>query len=382
MKRAWCAIAIAAACGGSGDAPIDAAVTDAARIDSGAIEIAGAPRCVDAPRLPDPVTLLDPSTHSVSSANCFGFGPRKFYGVQWPLDRALLLWTDTPRELDARLVLDCTRITELGCAVPEAGSSDPRPDSLYLDDARLNPSAVLAVQATATTRLELASAPIDRSPPAGSCAAPVALADRTVVLEGGTEAPPDSGCLADLRAIELPPRTSLRYFGDVEVQPCCGSQTFNLDRTATTTAVVSGYAGEPYAYERIALPPNLTCADAVAWDGAAQDVALDQPGYLQFETACDHSVGEARWFTVTVPAATTWVVSLDGGADDGTGLALWAVETCGGTCVATTPFGLEPHVELTLANPDATPRTFRLGAAQSGAGIPGNRGVLTAAPAR
>ena len=381
MRRLALVFTLAAACDGGGGGAVDAAVTDAARPDSGAIEIPGAARCADAPRLPDPVDLFDPSTHTTASASCFGFGPRKFYGVQWPLDRALLLWTDTPRELDARIVPDCTRITELGCALPEAGADDPRPDSLWVDDTRPNPSALLAVTGTAPTRLELRSAPIDRSPPDGTCAAPRALIDGTVVIEGGTETRLDSGCLADLRAIELPPRTALRYFGDVMAQPCCGTRTFNPDRTATSTVIVSGFAGEPYAYQRVALPPNLTCADAEPWDGAAQDVGLDQSGYELDETHCSHSVQEARWFTLTVPARTTWVVSLDGGADDGTGLALWAMEACGGACTASTPAGLEPHVELTLANPDATPRTFRLGAAQSGAGIAGNRGVIAAAPA-
>lgn len=317
---------------------------------------------------------LDDSVHAVPSGACFGYESRKFY--QAP-PGPIAVWVPRYREVRLTAVADCALVAQNACTLPNAIEFDYKPAYLYLpgETGVAPPRIVLSADGKNSSEFLIASVSIE-SPPLqrGTCAAPVPLEPNTVVIENSDDtAQPQRACDNDVRAITLPPRTSLRTYAGIDIQACCGTSMYNLT-DQPRQALISGYGQAPYAVQLVPLPPNLCCEHAteVVADGRTQRVELDQPG-LRDVSGCG---AEHRWFRVTIPARQQLQLTLAGLADDGTGMKLWVQDQCDGAVIAAAE-GLTAVQTLAVDNPRTEPRTVLVGAAEYGAGIIANYGDLT-----
>ena len=341
----------------------------AAAFDQGpgtAVNVSGAASCSGATPIAAGWTR-DPKVHTVPSGVCFGDEARKFYRL--PPSGAVLLWTPRYLEEDLQAVDSCAADAPMACVLPNATGADVEPDKIYLRLGDEQSPLVISTAADVSSEFRVTLASVEKPQKIGTCTAPTPLNPATVVVERSSDSPERlTSCVTDIRAVTLPPRTTLRTYGRGELHACCGSQLYNLsDRPSV--ALISGHGDAPYAVQPVALPPNLCCADATRLDANDQKfrVEIDQPG-LVAGAGCgaDH-----RWFQIEVPFTQQISVTVAGLADTYTGLQVWLKDACDGQ-VLDSAGSTDPQQSVFFSNRDSLSRTVYIGVSQYGRGIVAN----------
>lgn len=341
----------------------------AAAFDQGpgtAVNVSGAASCSGATPIGAGWTR-DPKLHTVPSGVCFAGEARKFYRM--PPSRAALIWTPRYLEADLQAVADCGADAPQSCRLPNATGEDYEPDKIYLRDRHESTPLVISTSAYHPSEFRVTLASIEAPQKIGTCAAPTPLNPATVVVEQSSDGLElSTGCKTDVRAVTLPPRSTLRTYGRGELHACCGSQLSNLT-DQPSVALLSGYGGAPYAVQPVALPSNLCCADATRLEASDQKfrIEIDQPG-LVGGAGCgaDH-----RWFQIEVPFAEQISVTVAGLGDTYTGLQVWLKDACDGQ-VLDSAGSTNPQQIVFFSNRDSLSRTVYIGVSQYGRGIVAN----------